>query len=218
MKPGTPPAEGVTLEQALAAAQTIGGPRKGAALEQATTLAFGGIIAVFIAPLGILAVIGNAQDNTIVVSRDAAGKLLFNGGAVPILGPAPTVAKTALIEIFGLAGNDKLALDETNGTLPDSLMFGGAGDDTLIGGSGSDQLYAESGNDTLFGKGGDDFLFGGSGNDVLVVGGDGMDTIEVNGGNGAEVFTVAPNGPRVRFDRTTPAPFFLDIGTAENLV
>src|SRR5262249_48880787 len=49
-------------------------------------------------------------------------------------------------------------------------------------------------------------------------GGDGVDTIEVNGGNGAEVFSAVPNGTRVRFDRLSPAPFSLDIGTAENLV
>ena len=32
------------------------------------------------------------------------------------------------------------------------------------------------------------------------------------------VFTITANGSRVRFDRTSPAPFSLDIGTTENLV
>ena len=49
-------------------------------------------------------------------------------------------------------------------------------------------------------------------------GGIGTDTVEVNGGNGAEVFTTTANGTRVRFDRLDPAPFSLDIGTSENLV
>src|SRR5207302_9666821 len=49
-------------------------------------------------------------------------------------------------------------------------------------------------------------------------GGAGTDTVEVNGGNGAETFTITPNGTRVRFDRVTPAPFSLDIGTTESLV
>jgi Ca2+-binding RTX toxin-like protein len=44
------------------------------------------------------------------------------------------------------------------------------------------------------------------------------DTVEVNGGNGAEQFTTTANGTRVRFDRVTPAPFSLDIGTSEKLV
>src|SRR5262249_29536793 len=48
--------------------------------------------------------------------------------------------------------------------------------------------------------------------------GDGNATAEVNGGNGSETFTITANGTRVRFDRTDPAPFFLDIGTTENLV
>src|SRR5258708_30948669 len=39
-----------------------------------------------------------------------------------------------------------------------------------------------------------------------------------NGGNGAETFTITANGTRVRFDRISPAPFSLDIGTTENLV
>ena len=38
-------------------------------------------------------------------------------------------------------------------------------------------------------------------------GGDGIDTIEVNGGNGDEIFTATANGTRVRFDRVDPAPF-----------
>ena len=49
-------------------------------------------------------------------------------------------------------------------------------------------------------------------------GGAGIDTVEVNGGNGAEQFTVTANGTRVRFDRLNPAPFSIDIGTSENLV
>ena len=49
-------------------------------------------------------------------------------------------------------------------------------------------------------------------------GGDDTDTVEVNGGNGAEQFTTTANGTRVRFDRLNPAPFSIDIGTSENLV
>ena len=49
-------------------------------------------------------------------------------------------------------------------------------------------------------------------------GGAGTDTVEVNGGNGAEQFTTTANGTRVRFDRLNPAPFSIDIGTSEKLV
>ena len=71
-------------------------------------------------------------------------------------------------------------------------------------------MFGQAGNDRIIWNPGD-------GSD-LNEGGDDNDTIEVNGGNGAEVFTAVPNGIRVRFDRASPAPFSLDIGTAENLV
>ena len=195
---------------------------------------------------GMLSVFGDALDNTITVSRDAAGTILINGGAVVIQGGTATVANTSLIQGFGLGGNDTITLNESNGALPRANLFGGDGNDTLIGGSGNDQLFGQAGNDTLLGKGGFDFLFGGDDNDTLTggdaddqvfgesgddrmiwnpgddtdlnEGGDGTDTVEVNGGNGAEVFTATANGTRVRFDRLDPAPFSIDIGTSENLV
>src|SRR5262249_32663667 len=49
-------------------------------------------------------------------------------------------------------------------------------------------------------------------------GADGTDTVEVNGGNGAEEVTTTANGTRVRFDRVNPAPFSIDIGTSGKLV
>ena len=195
---------------------------------------------------GVLTINGDNAPNTIEVSRDAAGKLFVNGGAVSIKGGSPTVANTKAIQIYGQGGNDTLSLNEANGALPKANMYGGAGNDTLIGGSGRDQLFGQGGNDTLLGKGGIDLLFGGANDDVLTggdendqvsgeggndrliwnpgddtdlnEGGTGIDTIEVNGGNGAEVFTATANGTRVRFDRLDPAPFSLDIGTSEKLI
>jgi Ca2+-binding RTX toxin-like protein len=204
------------------------------------------IKATFSPGTGILTELGDSLDNTIVTSRDAAGRILVNGGAVAVDGGTATVANTATIQVFGQAGNDTITLDESNGALPAALLFGGAGNDTITGGSGNDQLFGQAGNDTLLGKGGNDFLFGGAGNDTLIggagndqvfgeagndrmiwnpgdgtdlfEGGDGNDTAEVNGGNGSETFTITANGSRVRFDRISPAPFTLDIGTTENLV
>src|SRR6266853_2384009 len=204
------------------------------------------IKATFSPDAGLLSVFGDDGDNVIVTSRDAAGQILVNGGAVPINGGQATVANTATIQVFGNGGNDTISLDESNGALPAAQLFGGAGNDVLTGGSGADQLFGGAGNDTLLGKGGNDLLFGGDGNDTLIggtgddqvfgeagndrmiwnpgdgtdlfEGGDGVDTAEVNGGNGAETFSIIANGTRVRFDRLGPAPFSLDIGTTENLV
>ena len=195
---------------------------------------------------GTLSVFGDGANNTITISRDAAGRILVNGGAVPVRGGTATVANTSLIQVFGLAGNDTLTLNESNGALPAANLFGGGDNDVLTGGSGADQLFGQAGTDTLLGKGGRDLLFGGAANDTLSggdaddqvfgqagddrmiwnpgddtdlnEGGDGIDTVEVSGGNGSEQFTTTANGTRVRFDRVSPAPFSLDIGTSEKLV
>jgi len=204
------------------------------------------VVSSFSANTGTLSVFGDSLDNQITVSRDAAGRILVNGGAVAVTGGTPTVANTTQIQVFGQGGNDVIALSEVNGALPKANLFGGAGNDVLTGGSGADQLFGQAGNDTLLGKGGVDFLFGGTENDTLIggdaddqvfgesgddrtvwnpgddtdlnEGGAGTDTVEVNGGNGAEQFTTTANGARVRFDRVTPAPFSIDIGTSESLV
>ena len=205
--------------------------------QAATTASFSG---------GVLTVFGDAANNSITISRDAAGKILVNGGAIAVTGGTPTVANTALIQVFGQAGNDTIGLNEANGALPRANLSGGANNDTLTGGSGGDQLFGQGGNDTLLGRGGSDILTGGDENDVLTggdaddqafgqggsdrmvwnpgddtdlnEGGNGSDTVEVNGGNGTEVFTATANGSRVRFDRLDPAPFAIDIGTSEKLV
>src|SRR3984957_16667321 len=202
--------------------------------------------ATFSAGSDLLTEFGDTADNSIVTSRNGAGRILVNNGAVPITGGTPTVANTNLIEAFGQDGNDTIALDETNGALPNASLFGGAGNDTLTGGSGNDLLFGQVGADILNGGGGDDLLFGGDGKDILTGGagddqvfgqagndimiwnpGDGSDLLEggegadialVNGGNGAETFTITANGTRVRFDGVSPAPFSLDIGTTESLV
>ncbi len=202
--------------------------------------------ATFTSSAGLLSVVGDAADNTITVSRNAAGRILVNGGAVSVGGDVPTVANTDQIQISGVGGVDVLSVDETAGALPLALIFGGAGGDTLTGGSGADQLFGQGGDDTLFGLGGRDFLFGGddvdtldggdgddelsgeAGDDRLIwspgddsdidEGGPGVDTVQVDGGNGAETFTAIRQAGRIRVDRVTPAPFRLDIGTIEKLV
>ena len=107
--------------------------------------------------------------------------------------------------LFGQTGNDTLL-----GKGGFDFLFGGAGNDVLTGGDDDDQVFGESGNDRMIWNPGDDT--------DLFEGGADNDTAEVNGGNGAEAFTVTANGARVRFDRVNPAPFSIDIGTTENLV
>lgn len=203
------------------------------------------ITATFLPTSGVLNVLGDSGNNIIEVSRNAAGTLLVNGGAVTVAGGTPTVANTGLVQLFGLGGNDTLTMNEANGALPAANLYGGSGNDTLNGGSAADKLFGQSGTDVLNSRGGADFLFGGadadtltggdgddqifgqSGDDTLVwnpgddtdlnEGGSDVDKVVVNGGNGAEQFATTANGSRVRFDRINPAPFALDIGTTEFL-
>ena len=202
--------------------------------------------AIFAPRAHALTVFGDNQSNNIEISQDVAGGLLVNGGAVTIRGGTATVANTRVITVVGRGGDDSIGLNEANGALPQANLFGGAGNDTLVSSSAADKLFGEAGNDRLFGKGGADLLFGGSGNDVLTggsgddsafgqsgddrmvwnpgdgtdlnEGGLGSDTVEIIGGNAAEVFTVAQDGNRVRFDRLSPGPFSIDIGSSEFLV
>src|SRR4051794_11364734 len=236
------------------ASRNTGAPRTARRLLTAAALAAGMIAGTAVSAdaattatfsAGTLSVVGDSAGNSITISRDAAGRIFVNGGAISVAGGSPTVADTSLIQVFGLGGDDRVALSEVNGALPAANLFGGAGNDALTGGSGADQLFGQAGNDTLLGKGGADLLFGGGANDTLTggdgddqafgqggndrtiwnpgddtdldEGGDGIDTVEVNGGNGAEEFTITANGARVRFDRVSPAPFSLDIGTSERL-
>jgi hypothetical protein len=151
---------------------------------------------------GTLRVAGDDQDNTIVVSRDAAGNILVNGGAVPIQGGPATVANTSLILLNGGAGNDHLTIDETNGPLPTARLDGGAGDDVLTAGSAGDVLVGAAGNDTLIGGAGNDtFVWSpGDGSDV-VDGRGGKDALTFNGSDLAEKFDISANGSHVRLTR-----------------
>src|SRR5688572_6378460 len=192
------------------------------------------VTGTYVPASSLLTVSGTNAANTIEISRNAAGELLVNNGASPIVGGTPTVANTALISVYGQGGDDVITLNQANGALPAANLFGGAGHDTITAGAGNDQLFGQAGNDTLYGQGGLDFLAGGDGNDTLtggdaddqifgeagndlmiwnpgddsdfMEGGADVDTVQVNAGGGAEVFTITANGARVRFDRLDPAP------------
>jgi Ca2+-binding RTX toxin-like protein len=98
------------------------------------------------------------------------------------------------------------------------FVNGGDGNDGLEGGPGGDRLVGDRGADTMRGGAGADTTVwnNGDGSDVMD-GEDGLDKVEVNGAGAAEVFTIATNGAREKFDRTNIGPFSLDIATAELL-
>src|SRR5262245_3668687 len=204
-------------------------PRPRLALEALDDRLLLSVTSTFSAATGVLTVAGDDLDNTIVVSRDAAGTILVNNGAVAIQGGQATVANTSKLLVTGGAGNDVLPMDETNGGLPQTSLDGGAGNDVLTGGpvadvpgllSGFDTLLGGAGDDTIFGGASADFINGGTGNDTLFGGagddryswfpGDGSDTADGQAGNdslgffgagGNDHIALSANGTRVRLTR-----------------
>jgi Ca2+-binding RTX toxin-like protein len=153
------------------------------------------------------------------------------------LGPFTFDAATERFEVNGLGGNDSVTANDGVGALTLLSVDGGAGADTVNGSDGPDLILGGEGNDALSGGGGDDRIVGDRGSDTMnggtgedtlvwnngdgtdvVNGDDGRDDVEVNGSPAAgDIFTVQPNGARIKFDRPNLVPFSLDIGSSETL-
>ena len=124
------------------------------------------------------------------------------------------VGALTLLSVDGGAGNDTV-----NGSDGPDLILGGDGNDVLNGGGGGDRIVGGTGADTMNGGAGDDTLVWNNGDGTDVINGDaGNDDVEVNGSPTAgDVFTVQPNGGRIKFDRTNLVAFSLDIGSSETM-
>jgi predicted lipoprotein with Yx(FWY)xxD motif len=122
--------------------------------------------------------------------------------------------KVAKIVFDGLAGDDLIRIDESNGVFTDTTpttIDGGTGNDTISGGSGAETLLGGDGNDVIDGNKGNDTAQLGSGDDLfiwdpgdgsdIVEGRDGSDTMRFNGAAAAEQFTLSANGSRLRLFR-----------------
>jgi Ca2+-binding RTX toxin-like protein len=128
---------------------------------------------------------------------------------------ATFTAGSGVLSEFGDAANNSLITrrDSTGRILLNNGAVPIVGGTPTIANSSVIQAFSLDGNDTIAL---DETncalpnanLFGGAGDDIALV----------NGGNGAETFTITANGTRVRFDGVSPAPFSLDIGTTESLV
>src|SRR4051812_1627402 len=68
------------------------------ALEAMESRVVPAVTATFSPKAAILTVLGDSLNNNITISRNAAGSILVNGGAVHVKGGAPTVANTSLIQ------------------------------------------------------------------------------------------------------------------------
>ena len=127
--------------------------------------------------------------------------------------------------IVGGAGDDSL-----QGGLGDDTLAGGNGADELSGGDGADQLRGDNGMDTLQGNAGNDLLEGGADDDLfrlidgddrdVISGGQGFDTITVEGTSIAETYRVGMTSSQVRLQRTnsTATRLTVDVRDGESLV
>ena len=145
--------------------------------------------------------------HTAVFPGGAIRGQLFTGGNVnlPAGAATGTTGVSNIENVTGGVGNDSLV-----GSFAVNTISGGPGADWIIGAPGNDTLNGDAGADVLVWSNGD--------NTDVMEGGAEADTVQVNGSPaGADVFTIAANGTRVKFDRTNLVPFTLDIGTAETL-
>ena len=164
---------------------------------------------------GLLSVTGDNGDDAIAITRDAAGQILINGGAISAQEGQPTLTNATGIVVVGGNGNDTISLDNiappAGQALPPATLFGGNGNDTLTGGGGNDRLFGGPGDDTVIGGKGTDTAFLGAGNDLFiwnpgdgndtVDGGAGFDTLDFRGKNGGETFSIDANGSGATFNR-----------------
>jgi Ca2+-binding RTX toxin-like protein len=177
---------------------------------------------------------GNPTLGDVFTLEPNAGRIRFQRTN---LVPFTLDASTERFQVNGLGGDDSLSasagvgaltllsvdggagVDTVNGSDGPDLILGGEGNDVLNGGGGDDRVVGDRGNDTMNGGTGDDTLVWNNGDATDVMNGDGgRDDVEVNGAPAAgDIFTVQPNGARIKFDRPNLVPFSLDIGSSETM-
>jgi len=125
-------------------------------------------------------------------------------------------------------GNDRVRVDQANGTFTDESIAidGGPGNDTLLGGSGSELFVGGPGDDFVDGNQGDDIALLGENDDTfhwdpgdgsdIVEGQSGDDVLDFNGANINEIFDISANGGRVRFTRNV-ASITMDLNDVEGI-
>jgi Ca2+-binding RTX toxin-like protein len=191
---------------------------------------------------GALTVTSNAGDAITVTAENGQVKV---NGADPGTGAVNantitsiTVTGDAAANVINLAGVTPTTYPAITGL--NVTVNGGGGGDTITGSEHADLLNGDDGDDRIVpndnpappnvvrddargGAGDDTIVWNGGDDDDLNEGGDGVDTIQVNGAAASETFTVkpGPNG-RVIFDRALPTPtppglFNIDAGTMEVL-
>jgi Ca2+-binding RTX toxin-like protein len=140
--------------------------------------------------------------------------LLVNQIVGTLFEGAPEIEELGDILIGG-NGDDNL-----QGGDQDDIVFSLNGDDTVLGGAGTDVIFAGRGDDTVVGQTGNDAAFLGSGHDRFIWnngdgsdfidGGNGYDTTQVNGADGAgDEFDLREENGQAIFNRLNLGQFTL---------
>src|SRR4051794_34484350 len=176
---------------------------------------------------GTLIVSGTPSANRIALrlSRSLPRRLQVDFGDNGTTDRSFTLGSFVAIDVEGGAGNDRIRIDNRNGSFTKSKrtrINGGSGNDTLIGGDGSETLIGGDGNDVVDGNGGADTVSLGNGDDTLdwdagdgsdvVRGGAGVDTLVITGSGANEFLGLTARVGRVTFTRSLQNPF--DAGNA----
>jgi uncharacterized repeat protein (TIGR01451 family) len=139
---------------------------------------------------------------------------LFSTGNVnlnAVGGPGGTATgTTGITNIENVTGGT--AADSLVGSFVANTLIGNGGNDTIVGGPGADTMQGNASQDVMVWSNGD-------GSDVMD-GGSESDIVQVNGSltaNDDFAINAGPGG-RIDFDRVSPGPFSLDIGTTEKLI
>src|SRR5258706_8234267 len=121
--------------------------------------------ATFDPTTGLLKVTGTPLADTIRLTQSGAVLTLSDNGVNSTF----DATKVKQIAVYGLAGNDTIALRGPNGNDVSirGYLEGGDGNDTLTGGLAGDQLMGGAGNDLLDGNRGADGIIGGAGVDTV---------------------------------------------------
>lgn len=161
--------------------------------------------------------------------------------AVTLVGAGTSLSLVGLaarIDVTGAEGaNDSLVVNLLGGddsftaaTLASGVarltVDAGGGNDTVTGSAGADVLIGRDGNDRIDGRQGNDTAFLGAGDDVfvwnpgdgsdVVEGQAGIDTLQFNGANIAEVIGISANGGRALFTRDVAA-ITMDLNDVETI-
>jgi hypothetical protein len=168
---------------------------------------------------------GTNGDDNAQVSSTAFGDPVISANVglfrASITGADPTLDTLTL---NALDGADTIDASGLAPNLIGLVLNGGAGNDFIVASPGDDIVNGGPGNNEVqLGAGDDTFTWNPGDGSSLIDGGDGIDSIIVNGSDQAESFTgnsersIGGGGPGVLLKGISPTPFNLQIANAEHL-